>query len=142
MPDPNAEFAAIIKRRDEASAKLTEIEIPEHARANDLINKKNRGVELTPAEKEELDEKHMLLGKLSHAKSIVGQIAIQEMNNSALLRDIQSQLEGISADLKETKAKLKKIGKVGKALADGAELLATLAKEVGDKGKGAGALLT
>jgi division protein CdvB (Snf7/Vps24/ESCRT-III family) len=130
MADPVTEFQAIVRQRDKALAQLAAAEAPALKRANQLVNKKNRGETLTADEKEELKNMRARLDEVHHAMWIVGQISLQAMNDSALLRDIRNSLEGVSDDLIKAKAKLKKIGEVATAFAAAAEGLAILAKEL------------
>lgn len=130
MADPVTEFQAIVIQRDVALAQLAAAEAPALKRANQLVNKKNRGEALATEEKEELENMRLRLNEVHHAMWIVGQISLQAMNDSALLRDIRNGLEGVSADLMAAKAKLKKIEGVAETFAAAAEGLAVLAKEL------------
>jgi hypothetical protein len=52
------------------------------------------------------------------------------MNDLALLSEIRSKLEGITDNLKKTKAKLKKTGEVAKAVAGGLEIIVAVGEEL------------
>jgi division protein CdvB (Snf7/Vps24/ESCRT-III family) len=62
---------------------------------------------------------------------IIGQISLQAMNDSALLRDISNSLNGISSDLKKAKKKLDKIAKIADITAKVTAALVELAEKVG-----------
>jgi uncharacterized protein involved in exopolysaccharide biosynthesis len=130
MADPVAEFQSIVNQRNAALDQLRGLETPALKRANQLVNKKNRGQSLTPSEADELASLRTFLDEVHHAMWIVGQISLQAMNDSALLRDIRNSLQGISGDLKRAKAKLKKIGEIANTAAEVASALIELAEKL------------
>ena len=130
MADPVAEFQSIVAQRNVALVRLRGLETPALKRANQLVNKKNKGQALGPDETTELASLRALLDEVHHGMWIVGQISLQAMNDSALLRDIRNSLQGVSGDLKKAKAKLKKIGEIADTAAEVASALVELAEKL------------
>jgi hypothetical protein len=130
LGDALAEFQAIVDARNVAFNKLALLEAPALELFNALVNKKNRGENLTPEEEVQMAAAESTLNNVHHGIWIVGQISLQAMNDSALLRDIRNALTGISSDLTATKAKLEKIGKIANTAADAIAVLVALAEKL------------
>jgi hypothetical protein len=126
-----AEFRKIVESRDAALQKLRSLELPLLKRANDLADKQRDSGPLSPAETDELDTAKTNLDRVHHGMWIIGQISLQAMNDSALLRDISNSLNGISSDLKKAKKKLDKIAKIADITAKVTAALVELAEKVG-----------
>jgi hypothetical protein len=126
-----AEFRKIVKTRDEALRGLQKLEKPLLARATDLSDKQRNGATLTSAEADELATASTNIDRVHHGMWVIGQISLQAMNDSALLRDIKNSLNGVSSDLKKTKQKLDKIAKVADITAKVTAVLVELAEKVG-----------
>jgi hypothetical protein len=141
MADALAEFQAIVEARNEAFRKLSLLEAPALEHFNALVNKKNMGQVLTAEEQDQMATAEATLGNVHHGIWIVGQISLQAMNDSALLRDIRNALEGITDDLTKAKAKIEKIGKIAGTVADAISILVALAEKL-PKAAGPAALLT
>ena len=112
MADSAAEFQSIVKERNAAFANLAALEKPALKEFNRLVNKKNSGAALSAADQARLASANGTLDSVHHGMWIVGQISLQAMNDSALLRDIANSLNGISGDLKKTTKKLDHIAEV------------------------------
>jgi Skp family chaperone for outer membrane proteins len=126
-----AEFKKIVDTRDEGLRGLQKLEKPLLARATDLSDKQRNGTALTAAEADDLATANTNLDRIHHGMWVIGQISIQAMNDSTLLRDISNSLNGISSDLKKTKAKLDKIAKIADITAKVTAVLVELAEKVG-----------
>lgn len=131
MPTPLEHFQAIVADRNAALNRLADdIEAPALLEFNRLTNKKAKG-KLTAAEEDSLAVADAALNRVHHAMWIIGQISLQAMNDSPLLRDIKSSLNGVSKDLKKVEAKLDRIVKVAGTVAKVTEVLVKLAEKVG-----------
>jgi hypothetical protein len=126
-----AEFRKIVDTRDEGLRQLQGLERPLLARATDLSDKQRKGATLTAAEADELATANANLDRIHHGMWVIGQISLQAMNDSALLRDISNSLTGISGDLKKAKTKLDKIAKIANITAKVTSALVELAEQVG-----------
>jgi hypothetical protein len=126
-----AEFRKIVDSRDAALQKLHSLELPLLTRANDLADKQRNGGILTEAEADEFATAKTNLDRVHHGMFMIGQISLQAMNDSPLLRDISNSLNGISADLKKAKQKLDKIAKIANITAKVTAALVELAEKVG-----------
>ena len=126
-----AEFRKIVDTRDEALRRLQALERPLLARANKLSDKQRNGTALSAAETDELATADTGLDRIHHGMWVIGQISLQAMNDSALLRDIASSLNGVSSDLDKEKKKLDKIAKVANITAKVTSALVELAEKAG-----------
>lgn len=131
MTDAIAEFQSIVKERNEAFARLSALEKPALKEVNRLINKRNAGHALSAQEQKDLASARSTLESVQHGIWIVGQISLQAMNDSALLRDIKNSLNGISRDLKGTTRKLDHIAKVASTAAQVTAAFVKLAERLG-----------
>jgi len=130
MADPVSEFQAIVDTRNDAFKQLSEVEAPALAKFNDLVNKKNTGQTLSADEQNQLQVARSTLDTVHHAMWIVGQVSLQAMNDSALLRDIKNSLKAVSADLEDTVNRLKRIAAVAATAASVAATVAALAEKL------------
>ena len=126
-----AEFKRIVDARDEGLRQLQGLERPLLVRATELSDKARKGGTLTDAEADEFATANTNLDRVHHGMWVIGQISLQAMNDSALLRDISNSLTGISGDLKKAKAKLDKIAKIANITAKVTSALVELAEKVG-----------
>lgn len=126
-----AEFRKIVQSRDAALQNLQSLELPLLTRANDLADKQRNSGALSAAETDELATARTNLDRVHHGMWMIGQISLQAMNDSALLRDISNSLNGVSADLKKAKQKLDKIAKIANITAKVTAALVELAEKVG-----------
>lgn len=131
MATPLQQFIKIKQDRDAALAVLAEIEDPALREFNRLTNKASGGQTLSATEQAALEEADAALGRVHHGMWLIGQVSLQAMNDSALLRDIKNSLKGISKDLDKTKAKLDKIVKIAGITARAVAALVKLAEKVG-----------
>ncbi|HVO04513.1 MAG TPA: hypothetical protein VMT54_20110 [Candidatus Cybelea sp.] len=131
MPnDAMAEFQQIVQTRDTALRQLQTVEKPLLARIRTLSDKRRNGT-ITPSESSELDTANQGLERVHHGMWIVGQISLQAMNDSNLLRDIVSGLNGISDGLNDAKQTLDRIANVANITAQVTSALVELAQKVG-----------
>ena len=100
-------------------------------RSGQLATKRRNGTALTPAEEDELATAEAGLGQIHHSMWVIGQISLQAMNDSQLLRDLASSLNAVAKDLGKAEAKLKKIAKVADTVAQVTAVLVELAQKVG-----------
>jgi len=120
-----------VDARDEGLRQLQGLERPLLVRATELSDKARKGGTLTDAEADEFATANTNLDRVHHGMWVIGQISLQAMNDSALLRDISNSLTGISGDLKKAKAKLDKIAKIANITAKVTSALVELAEKVG-----------
>jgi len=130
MVDSVTAFQAIVAERNKAFKELADLEAPPLAKFNGLVNKKNAGQPLSAQEQSEMEIAEASLDTVHHAMWIVGQISLQAMNDSALLRDITSSLKAVSNDLQETISRLKKIAAFAATAASVAATVAALAEKL------------
>jgi hypothetical protein len=131
MADALTEFRKIVSDRDAAWKELRGYEKPLLTRV-ETLSKKKRKTGLDAAEEEELADTQAAMEKVHHGMWVVGQVSLQAMNDSALLRDIKNSLKGVSSDLEKTKAKLGKIAKIAEVTAKVTTALVALAEKVGN----------
>ena len=131
MADPVAEFQKITVARDAAFTKLAAFEKPLLEKFNALINKRNEGETLSADEQNDLLVSKKALGSVHHGMWIVGQISLQAMEDSALLRDIKNGLNGASKDLEKAAGKLKTLKKAAQTAAEITSALVEVAQMVG-----------
>jgi len=129
--DAREEFIKIREVKNEALTKLRALEDPLLMRSKELFDKQRNGGTLTAAEADELATADLNVDRIHHTMFVIGQITLQAMNNSALLRNISNSLSGVSDDLKKAKQKLDKIAKVANITARVTSALVELAEQVG-----------
>lgn len=129
--DPVADFQAIVKTRNDALRKLQALERPLLSRSTQLAAKRRNGTALSAEENEEFTTAEAGLDRIHHSMWIIGQISLQAMNDSPLLRDLTAGLNGVAKDLGKAEKKLKKIAKVADTTAQVTAVLVELAQKVG-----------
>jgi hypothetical protein len=131
MPDAVADFQAIVQTRNDALRKLQALERPLLARSAQLATKRRNTPPLSAAEEGELADAEAGLAQVHHSMWIIGQISLQAMNDSQLLRDLAASLKAVSGDLGKAEAKLRRIAKVADTAAAATAVLVQLAEKVG-----------
>jgi hypothetical protein len=131
VPDALAAFQKIVATRNDALHKLQALERPLLARSTELATKRRNTPPLSAAEDAELADAESGLDQVHHSMWVIGQISLQAMNDSRLLRDLAASLNAASGDLAKTQARLQKIAKVADAAAEATAVLVELAEKVG-----------
>ena len=117
MADAEAEFKKIADERDRTVARLKALQTPAQRERNRLNNKRKTGVDLTEQEKKDFDNTTTVIESTRKAIQVVNLITIQAMDDSDLLKQIKSDLNKISGDLKKTMKKLDHIVKIAQTAA-------------------------
>jgi hypothetical protein len=117
VADAEAEFKKIADERDRTVARLKALQTPAQRERNRLNNKRKTGVDLTEQEKKDFDNTTTVIESTRKAIQVVNLITIQAMDDSDLLKQIKSDLNKISGDLKKTMKKLDHIVKIAQTAA-------------------------